>query len=1290
MAEQNKIEFHQKWIGYLNPTGLVFSPQAIEDGQVVINESVVTEQKKFASLVTYEVQEKIKFKGFDNCQQIFKDVLNWRDSDLISDPTVILEFTFRHPQFDELVAPSYVSMIDKDPKILIQEYNDSIDFDKNSNTQDSWNSSIHFKFERLLREKQIATGILVSREKLRLIYAPRGETSGFIDFKFENMHQPSGRIIFAAFKELLSDSRVFNSPKGQSLVEILKTSRDYQSKVSIALSGQVLEALYELLRGFQAAYDEDKRELIIKVQQENPQLIYEGLLTVLLRMVFTMYSEDRELLATDEVYQSSYSLAGLYDRLRLDAAQNPDTMDHRYGAWAHLISLFRLIYDGAEYSSSKGIVKLPARHGHLFDPDMYLFLEGRYRKQEIYETAPKVSDGVIFRILTKLLYLKGERINYRTLDVEQIGSVYETMMGFELDIATGPTVAIVPIKSHGAPIPVNLDEILDSKIPSKKLEDITDLKLSDKVKKDFDAAKTVENLERVLDAAKKIDRRATLYTLSKGAMVLRPSEARRKSGSHYTPRDLTEPIVSTALRPIFERLGANPHPNEILDLKICDPAMGSGAFLVEACRQTAEKLVESWNFHKTKIELPSDEDHLMYAKRVIAQKCLYGVDKNHMAVNLAKLSLWLVTLAKDHAFSFLDHNLKHGDSLVGLTNKKIMSFDYKERSDLPLFQHFKDKLGDVIDSREEIQNASDEKNYDALKVVEESYRDEIEPLRLVGNLVIKCFFDGKNNKERDKNIQIHQISISNFLSANLFEELSQYCKQHLGGFDVKLVPFHWELEFPEVFSRENSGFDMFVGNPPFLGGTRISTVFGMRYFQYLVESYPPCEHFCDLAAYFFRRVFELSRKNGVMGLIATNSISQGDSREGGLRTILKTGGEIYFAKRRHKWPGQVSVVVSILHIIKGNIAERPVLDGKSVNRISAYLVDGNFDDSPNRLAASPYFSYGSKVYGQGFVFDDGDPECSPIETYKKLVEKYPALSERILPYIGGSEILSDPRQSFHRYVICVSDIATEQELDKWPELKSLLIEKVKSERDLLGDNPNNVPLKKKWWAFQAHRPELTRRLKLMNKVLVCSQVNPQFGFAMMPTNWVYSHKAIVFCVENYASFAVVQSRIHELWARSFSSTSLELMSYTASDCFETFPLPLNISAQVSLEDAGRVYHEFRSEINIENDEGITKTYNRFHDPEEDDSGIIQLRELHAKMDQAVVDAYGWSDLNLEYDFILDYEEEEDAFESSERKKKKPYRYKLKTELHDIILARLLKLNLERYEEEVIAGLHKKK
>jgi hypothetical protein len=261
---------------------------------------------------------------------------------------------------------------------------------------------------------------------------------------------------------------------------------------------------------------------------------------------------------------------------------------------------------------------------------------------------------------------------------------------------------------------------------------------------------------------------------------------------------------------------------------------------------------------------------------------------------------------------------------------------------------------------------------------------------------------------------------------------------------------------------------------------------------------------------------------------------------------------------------------------------------------------------------------------------------------------------------------------YNRYVILLSDLKSESDLDQWPELRDIVREKVKPGRDILGDNPNNIPLKRKWWTFQAHRPELYKRLSLMQNVLVTSQVNPRFGFALLPADWIFSHKAVVFCIGNYSGFGIMQSRIHEIWARFFSSTSIELMSYTPSDCFETFPFPPRWEKRSELEVAGKVYYDFRADLMVRNNEGLTKTYNRFHDPDERSPDIIRLRELHAAMDRAVLECYGFGNLDTTCGFYLDYEGDED--EDSGRKRKKPWRYRWPDEVRDDLLARLLDLN----------------
>ena len=211
------------------------------------------------------------------------------------------------------------------------------------------------------------------------------------------------------------------------------------------------------------------------------------------------------MLPEDESFARYYSLTGLYQRLREDAALNPDTMDQRFGAWAQLLVLFRLIHDGARAHRTGGAVSLPERRGALFDPDRFRFLEGRsgggVRQTMERVLPPHISDGVVYRVLEKLLVLDGERISYRTLDVEQIGSVYETIMGFRLETATGRSVAIKPAKKLGAPNTIDLDALLAQ--PNARrgrwLQERADRTITDKVAKGLREAETVDDLHAALD-----------------------------------------------------------------------------------------------------------------------------------------------------------------------------------------------------------------------------------------------------------------------------------------------------------------------------------------------------------------------------------------------------------------------------------------------------------------------------------------------------------------------------------------------------------------------------------------------------------------------------------------------------------------------------------------------------------------------------------------------------------------------------------------------------------------------
>jgi hypothetical protein len=495
-------------------------------------------------------------------------------------------------------------------------------------------------------------------------------------------------------------------------------------------------------------------------------------------------------------------------------------------------------------------------------------------------------------------------------------------------------------------------------------------------------------------------------------------------------------------------------------------------------------------------------------------------------------------------------------------------------------------------------------------------------------------------------------------------------------------PLHWEVEFPEVFGRRNAGFDAIVGNPPFLTGKRISTNYGDGYRDWLSQLHIDSNANADLVAHFYRRAFSLVRERGTFGLIATNTIRQGDTRSTGLRWICTYGGEIYGATRRVRWPGLAAVVVCVVHVFRGEWAGSRRLDGREVPLITAFLFDRGGHDDPHALRENDSKSFiGSYVLGMGFTFDDTDKKrvASPIAEMHRLVGKDPRNAERIFPYIGGEEVNTSPSHEHHRYVINFGEM-TQEEARRWPELMAIVETKVKPER--LG-KPGSYSAQ--WWLFGRRNQAGSRAIVGLDRVLVTCRHQHYWSVASLGSKAVFAESLVIFPLATRAAFCALQSSPHEIWARFFGSSMKDDPRYAPSDCFETFPFSPDWQTHPMLEAAGQAYYDFRAALMIRNYEGLTETYNRFHDPSERDSNILRLRELHADMDLAVLDAYGWTDIPTECGFFLDYEIDEETW----GEKKKPYRYRWPDAVHDEVLTRLLVLNRRRYEEEVAAGLHGK-
>ncbi|MEI6340519.1 MAG: DNA methyltransferase [Verrucomicrobiota bacterium] len=1300
---KHAIEEHKRWMGYLQPEGVVVAPVALVDHGVQLDASTyATTQERFLASVARDAETGAPI--IPHFAHFARTFLGWRD-DLLDIYAVEAEvpeaLRFSTGEFGELLHPDAAlrSLAPSDPAkpwmLLIRQLPPGTKFDEISDAARArgWVASPAQKFERLLRAKDIPIGLMANGAEVRLLYAPRGENVGSLTFPVRSMTELAGRAVVSAFDMLLSHRRLIAVAEAARLPALLKKSREYQGAVSTALAEQVLEALYELIRGFQAADAQVDRKLLREVLARDPDEVYHALLTLLLRLVFLLFAEDRGLMPGGSLYQRNYSIHGLFEKLRAARERHPDTMDSRFGAYAQVLTLCRVVYQGSRHWD----LAMPARHGHLFDPDRFPFLEGRSHAHDDpgpdTHQLPLVSDGTLHRVLEKLLLLDGERLSYRALDVEQIGSVYQTMIGFTMDVAQGTSIALKPAKPKGAPAFINLDQLLalDGAKRAELLQKTTDHKLTGNAANALKNARTHDDLLAALD--RKIARAASRDKVPAGSLILQPTDERRRSGSHYTPRALTAPIVRKTLEPILARLCEHPTAQQILDLKVCDPAVGSGAFLVEACRQLGDALVAAWQYYGGKPAIPPDEDELLHARRLVAQRCLYGVDRNPMATDLAKLSLWLATLAKDHPFTFLDHAIRCGDALVGLTRKQIECFHWNENLDeakqtLLFAKEVTNRTTGALRERTALLAVGDDFTSPQLKREKLEKADELlNTVRAIGDAAIAAFFSADKDKAREQK----RVDLAERFAANLKGDVRQRPTAEidaLRGGPFPVIPFHWEIEFPEVFARENGGFDAFVGNPPFAGR---STLYGsnhLRYIEWLQATHEQSHGNADLVAHFFRRAFVLSRHSGCSGLIATNTIGQGDTRTTGLRWICLNGGTIYAARKRYKWPGEAAVVVSVIWISNGKFEGPVELDGQPVEQITAYLFKGGTNDSPTVLTANESKSFqGCVVVGMGFTFDDTDAKgiASPLADMSALVAKNPKNAERIFPFIGGEELNEHPQQRNHRFIINFGDRTEADARANYPDLMRIVEERVKPERQKQGArlSPDQQKRADRWWQYSRTAKDLYDTTRGSSRVLALSQVTAQFAFAFLPANWVFSHALNVFAFEQDSAFALLQSRAHEVWARFFGSSLEDRLRYTGSDCFETFPFPAGWETNAALEAAGREYYEARAALMIANNEGLTKTYNRFHDPAEDAPGIQNLRKLHAALDHAVLAAYGWSDLveagRCACEFLPDYydEPEQEGGEPIPRS----IRFRWPDATRDEVLARLLKLNSERAAQE---------
>jgi hypothetical protein len=781
-----------------------------------------------------------------------------------------------------------------------------------------------------LRALSVPFGIVTNGEQWMLVHAPSGQVATFASWYARLWGQEPATL--RAFTSLLGVRRFFATAQDR-LPGLLARSLKHQDDVTDALGEQVRRAIEVLVQALDRADEDRNRELLRDVE---PQELYEAGLTVMMRLVFLLAAEERGLLLLGEPrYDAFYAVSTLRMQLR---AESDEILERRRAAWSRLLALFRAIFGGIDHPT----LRLPAMGGSLFDPDRFPFLEGRLKgtswRQHRGEPLP-IDDRTVMHILDALQtvtirHAEGDAVDsverrtlsYRALDVEQIGHVYEGLLE-----RTVTRVDDVTLELEGGDCPelarVTLTELEAAHAAgSAKLVSL----LSER------SSRTPAAIRRVLARGPEESRSAHLLVICRGdhqlrdrispyaplvrrdvwssllvhhggAFVIVLGANRRQTGTHYTPKHVAQSVVDTTLGPlVYERSSAGApraawrtrSSSDILSLRVCDPSMGSGAFLVQACRYLGDRVAEAWQrearapvstrFGEGDIDsrttVAEVEDLVLQARQLVAERCLYGTDLNPLAVELAKLSLWLVTLAKSRPFGFLDHHLRCGDALLGIGS-------VSELTELSAESHRQASLfGNSV--------------HHALDLALNTRRElELLPMRDVAELSHMTALSDKASAHLDDVVEVANAIVGAKLTADagkgIRAKLSALAAKAdrviAGDRDVKASlaseaegqlasdtddasprkPIHWPLAFPEAIAA--GGFDAVVGNPPWVSyAGRAAQPLSDAVRRYYLTSYQSFAGYRNLQGLFIERIGALVRPGGRLGLVIPSSMAELD------------------------------------------------------------------------------------------------------------------------------------------------------------------------------------------------------------------------------------------------------------------------------------------------------------------------------------------------------------------------------------------------------------------------------
>jgi type I restriction-modification system DNA methylase subunit len=695
----------------------------------------------------------------------------------------------------------------------------------------------------------IRWGVLTNGRKWRLYGTNDYETQTYYEVDLPELLERGDLEAFKYFYMFFRSAAFHESGGTMFLDEVWSESETASQELGENLQDNVFTALRVLGRGFVETNDDldidpDDEETLDELKEQSLVFLY--------RLMFVLYAEARGLIhPEDQSAQDEYDQNFSLDELRLDIHDTigevgegfeDEFSDYSTTMWSRLEDLFQLIDEGEED------LGIPPYNGGLFDHEEHDFL-----------TEHEVSNQYLAEVIYRLSTTQNDEgryvlADYADLDTRHLGSVYEGLLEHQFRIAPEQYAAVA------------------------------------------------EDGGQVWKPATEISVADAVETVPEGGLYVVNDEGERKvTGAYYTPDYVVTYIVEETVGPLVEEIredlidqGFEPGTQEyigpffrrVTDLRILDPAMGSGHFLTKATAYLSMQVMAEVREAETEFGVAFDEQHI---RREIAKECIYGVDLNGMAVELAKLSMWLETLAADRPLAFLDHHFKQGNSLVGSDIESIEELESDATSDsvnhsLAEFGATRmgtiERLMDIYGEFLAIENETLEDVREMKRKYAEIEQDELRQ-RLIGMANVHAAENfglslPNGAYEGMAKALEHNEKWEDVTETDWFTSAQQSADNH--NF------FHWRLAFPEVFykettaedkniEREDAGFDVIIGNPPYLNAWSMTEKMPVlrEGIKEMYEETDVLEGHWDMYIPFVARSLELNCERGHHSFILPNT-----------------------------------------------------------------------------------------------------------------------------------------------------------------------------------------------------------------------------------------------------------------------------------------------------------------------------------------------------------------------------------------------------------------------------------